>query len=105
MRLDRTGLKVDVQVSRSDLEALFEQYRAAIDKCIDEALERAGLEEDQIDTVVTTGGSSQLLPFVNHVRDRFGPERIKARDPFSTVVRGLGEEARNEWGGTAPNGL
>lgn len=104
VRLERDGLKVDVQVDRSDLDAIFAQYRAQIDLCIDEALEKAGLEEGQIDTVVTTGGSSRLAPFVKHVQNRFGSERVKARDPFSMVVRGLGEEARNEWGETAPPG-
>lgn len=105
VKFERDGLKVDVQVDRGDLRALFSEYRADIDKCIDEALERAGLGADQIATVVTTGGSSQLVPFVEHVRDRFGRERVKSRDPFSMVVRGLGEEARHEWGQTAPSGL
>jgi molecular chaperone DnaK (HSP70) len=53
----------------------------------------SGLEPEQINAVVKTGGSSNIPLFSNLLADIFGPERVKSSDTFSSVTAGLGIRA------------
>ena len=49
----------------------------------------AGLDEDGIDDVFLTGGTAQL-PFVRGVfAERFGVEKLRSADAFTSVCEGL----------------
>jgi hypothetical chaperone protein len=56
---------------------------------VDDALREAGLEARAIDEVFLTGGTSQL-PFVQHpFAERFGVDRLRSGDAFTSVCEGL----------------
>jgi len=59
----------------------------------------AGLEPEQIGTVLRTGGSSRLPSFRARL-DRIFPGRVSDRDAFTAVAKGLGARAGELWGAT-----
>ena len=57
---------------------------------------RPGSTPTQIDAVFLTGGSSQIPAVRQLFRDRFGDERLRTADAFTSVAEGLGRSARAE---------
>jgi hypothetical chaperone protein len=82
---------VDIEaiVARAEFEAWIERYLEQIAGCVDRLLKAAGLEARAIDSVFLTGGSS-FVPAVRKIFvERFGADRIKVGDEFTSVARGL----------------
>jgi len=90
IRLDGPGFQVRDLITRAEFERLLVDERAAIEATLDEVVRQAGLRPDQIDAVIRTGGSSQVPVFVDLLRERFGAEKVRAIDTFSSVTSGLG---------------
>ena len=90
IRLDGPGFDVTDLVTRPTFESLIKPDVAAIGELVDDVVQRAGLRHEQIDTVIRTGGSSQIPAFINLLGERFGAERVRALDTFSSVTAGLG---------------
>ncbi len=83
------ALNLEVPVERSayaeGCQALLGQYDEAIGLC----LGRAGLQAADIDDVFLTGGTSQL-PFVRDLfTARFGVDKLRGGDSFTSVCEGL----------------
>ena len=55
----------------------------------------SGLDAEQIDAVVKTGGSSSIPAFTEMLGEMFGAEKVKSSDVFSSVTAGLAIRARN----------
>lgn len=94
----RPGIAVDEPVTRPELEALLKANLDVIDNEIDRALAAAGVSASQVDLVVRTGGSSRLPVFVERLTDRFGQDKVVARDAYVTVAQGLAMRALQQWG-------
>jgi hypothetical chaperone protein len=87
-RIDLPDLDIDVRVTRTAFEALISDVLVRLDAAVQRALDAAGLDENGIDVVVRTGGSS-LIPAVRGVLEqRFGG-RVVEHDPFTSVGEGL----------------
>lgn len=93
----RAGIEVETTFTRAELDAIVSPYLRHIDLAIDRALDQAQVGAQDLSYVITTGGSSQLVSFQKHVGSRFGRDRVMARDPYNTVVTGLGIEAQGRW--------
>ena len=60
---------------------------------INHALEAMSLQPEKINQVVLVGGGAQLFTIMNHLRERFGDERVVLADnPDEIVVYGIGLE-------------
>jgi hypothetical chaperone protein len=83
------SIRIEKPVSRSQFETWIAPDLAAIEKAVDDAMERSGLATDRIDRIFLTGGTS----FVPAVRDifhrRFGAERIETGGEFESIASGL----------------
>ena len=90
IRLAGPGFDVTQLVTRAEFERLIEEDRAAIGTLLDNVLRDAQLRPGQIDAVIRTGGSSQIPAFIALLQERFGPERVRSIDTFSSVTSGLG---------------
>lgn len=90
IRLAGPGFDVTQLVTRAEFERLIEEDRAAIAALVDDVLRGAQLRPGQIDAVIRTGGSSQIPAFIELLHERFGPERVRSIDTFSSVTSGLG---------------
>ena len=88
--LEGPGFKVQEFVTRSEFETIIRAEISAIDAHIDETMAASGLKPEQIDAVIRTGGSSQVPAFDEMLQSKFGPEKVRRVDTFSSVTAGLG---------------
>lgn len=88
--LEGPDFKVRDFVTRREFEAMIRQEILAIDAHLDEVVAQSGLEAAQIDAVIRTGGSAQIPAFVAILEQKFGAEKVRSIDTFSSVTSGLG---------------
>lgn len=81
-------------VTRNDFENIIHHETQVIERHLDETMGASGLAPRQIDHVIRTGGSSQIPVFVEILARKFGRERVRSLDIFSSVASGLGIMAR-----------
>lgn len=79
--------------TRYQFEYDIREYRDQIEKIVFQTVDASGLDLDQIDAVVKTGGSSNIPVFTRMLEEIFGPEKIKESNTFSSVTAGLGIRA------------
>ena len=92
-----TRIAIHESVSREEFERLIARDLGVIDVTISRALGKAGLDEEGIDLVARTGGSSQIPAFIELLTRRFGHRKVEERDAFNTVALGLGLKAFELW--------
>jgi hypothetical chaperone protein len=86
---NRGDLQLKELILRSRFEELIQQDVERVGRAVDELLKKSGLQNNQIQAVLRTGGSSEIPVFINLLAERFGLEKIKNIDPLTTVVGGL----------------
>jgi len=87
-------------VTRSEFERIIQAEILAIDTHLDDILAESGLQADDIDAVIRTGGSAQIPVFHEMLGGKFGADKVKSIDAFSSVTAGLGIIAREMEQGT-----
>lgn len=90
IELDGPGFNLYEPVHRRDFEAIIHPEFSTIDQYLDSLLADAGLRPNDIDVVIRTGGSSQIPLFVKMLETRFGEDKVRSIDAFSSVTAGLG---------------
>ncbi|MCC6604104.1 MAG: Hsp70 family protein [Anaerolineae bacterium] len=98
--LEGPGFKVQEFVTRGEFETIIRGEIQAIDAHIDETMAASGLKPAQIDAVIRTGGSSQIPAFDEMLQRKFGPDKVRRVDTFSSVTAGLGIFAQGLEAGT-----
>lgn len=88
--LDGPSFRVQQPLTRGEFERLIQDEVNLIAATLDEVIEQAGLAPDQIDAVIRTGGSAQIPAFIQLLEDRFGRDKVREIDTFSSVTSGLG---------------
>lgn len=82
-------LELEEEVRREQFEDWIGEELASIEHSVDSLLAKTGAAASDVDMVFLTGGSS-LVPAVRHIFERrFGIDRIRAGDEFTSVARGL----------------
>ncbi len=82
-------IEIEADVQRSAFEKWIEEELAAIEGCLDSLVRTAGIDRRDIDRVFLTGGSS-LVPSVRRIfESRFGAEKIRTGNEFTSVAWGL----------------
>ena len=89
LRLVEDGLAFDERLSRREFESLIRSDLRKISARLDEVLATGGLRPRDIDAVIRTGGSAQIPCFVRLLEERFGAEKVRTMDTFSSVTAGL----------------
>lgn len=89
-----------IQISRDDLEiALLDAFHKIQDK-INECITKAGINKEDIQSLIFTGGSSQIPLIQLNIINMFPhitPENIIKTDVFSSVCMGLTYHGMNVW--------
>jgi hypothetical chaperone protein len=88
--LEGPGFKALEFVTRTEFERIIRPEIVAIEQHLDETLRASGLRAGQIDAVIRTGGSSQIPAFAEMLERKFGAEKVRQIDTFSSVTAGLG---------------
>jgi hypothetical chaperone protein len=84
-------IEIEERVTRSAFEAWSAPLRAELTAAVDRVLERAGGAKPE--AVFLTGGSSKIPSVRQLFADRFGAERLREGDAFTSVAAGLGRAA------------
>jgi len=79
--------------TRSQFESDIQHYLTDVEKVLLDTIARSGLDLDEIDAVVKTGGSSNIPLFTEMLGKIFGAEKVKESSSFSSVVAGLAIKA------------
>ena len=86
---DDGDVELEAEVSRSSFESWIEDELAAIEERVTTLLSKTGVDAHDVDMVFLTGGSS-FVPAVRRIFEhRFGSEKIRTGDEFTSVARGL----------------
>ena len=89
IQLEEEGLEIKADLERPEFAHIIDHPLDEMRRAIEEAEESAGLGADDIDLVLTTGGTC-LVPAVRQMlEDRYGHDRLLQRDTFVSVAAGL----------------
>jgi hypothetical chaperone protein len=85
-----------IPVTRTEFESWIGSELLAIESCIDSLLATAGVHPREVDRVFLTGGSS-FVPAVRRIfATRFGEDRIRSGNEFTSVAHGLALRAAEQ---------
>jgi hypothetical chaperone protein len=87
--LNQPGLDLWELYTRAQFEKDIQDHQAQIEIMLLDTLAASGLEPDEIDAVVKTGGSSGIPLFTRMLERIFGAGRVKESNAFSSVTAGL----------------
>jgi hypothetical chaperone protein len=79
--------------TRHQFESDIVHYLVDVEKVLPDTIAKSGLEPDEIDAVVKTGGSSSIPLFTEMLVRIFGKEKVKQSSSFTSVVAGLAIKA------------
>jgi hypothetical chaperone protein len=80
--------------TRHQFENDIVHYLVDVEKVLLDMIAKSGLEPDEIDAVVKTGGSSNIPLFTEMLVRVFGWEKVKQSSSFTSVVAGLAIKAK-----------
>jgi len=94
IRLNGPGFDVLELVTRREFENVIRPEYLRIERHVEETVRASGLEPEQVDAVIRTGGSAEIPLFQQMLRRKFGPDKVHSVDTFGSVTAGLGIIAR-----------
>jgi hypothetical chaperone protein len=88
------GFNLYAPVTRAEFESWIAPDLAAIEQAIEEVVTKSGVDIAAVDRVFLTGGTS-LVPAVRRIfEQRFGADRVRTGNEFTSVASGLALRAR-----------
>jgi hypothetical chaperone protein len=88
-QFDDGAAEIEAVLERSVFESWIAEELEQIATCVDSLLARSGTRSADVDAVFLTGGSS-FVPAVRRIFEtRFGAEKIRAGNEFTSVAHGL----------------
>ncbi len=94
---DDERIQLDVPISRAQFDGFSAPLLDELEACADEVM-AAAPSNHRVDSVFLTGGSSQI-PCVRELFARkFGADRLRTKDAFTSVAEGLGRAAGSTFG-------
>ncbi|MCC6167375.1 MAG: Hsp70 family protein [Caldilineaceae bacterium] len=89
IRLQLAEVQLAVELLREEFNGLIGTEQAEVRRGIREAIAAAGLNPEQVEVVVATGGSSAIPAFQALLRREIPGAEIVVSDPFGSVTGGL----------------
>ena len=86
--IDIPELNLRIPFTRERFEAILAGALVNVEQLVDGLLARTGMVPADVDLVIRTGGSSQIVAVRNQLQRKF-PDRVVAHDPFTSVAAGL----------------
>jgi hypothetical chaperone protein len=86
--LDIPELNLTVPFTRTQLNTILADSMRTLSDMIANVIAKAGLTPTDIDVVIRTGGSSQMVAVEELLEAQF-PGKVRAHDPFTSVAGGL----------------
>jgi hypothetical chaperone protein len=95
------SMDLRISVTRGDFEAWIDEELRAIEQCIDSLLKTSGVSPREVDRVFLTGGSSFVFIIRQIFATRFGEDRIRTGNEFTSVAQGLALRAEGSLRGAS----
>jgi molecular chaperone DnaK (HSP70) len=92
-RMKEKDLDIWELYTRTQFEKDIQEHREQIEGVLLDTIAASGMEPDQIDAVVKTGGSSNIPVFSEMLGRIFGSDKVKSSDIFNSVTAGLAIKA------------
>ena len=89
VRLERDGVRLIQEITRAEFEAAISAQLRAACECVLATVERAGCAPDEIELVITTGGSSLIPAFRATLQEALPRAQLAATGTFTSVAAGL----------------
>jgi hypothetical chaperone protein len=86
--IDIPELNLHVPFTRSQFNAMLQDALISLDELIAHVIDDARIASADIDVVIRTGGSSQIVAVKELLEARF-PDKVTEHDPFTSVAGGL----------------
>ena len=86
--IDIPELNICAPFHRRQLDAILDPVLRSLRTQLESVLTASGVEPGQVNVVVRTGGSSQIVAVKNLLEAMF-PGRVVEHDPFTSVAAGL----------------
>jgi hypothetical chaperone protein len=99
MKFEGEEVTLDAAISRDQLSAAIAGPLDRIEDKLREVVAVAGLTADRIDTLILTGGSTQIPAIMQRLRANFPDARFVETDAFGSVGLGLALDAARKFGG------
>ena len=95
------SIDLRIPITRTEFEIWIAEELLSIEACIDSLLRNGGVDAREVDRVFLTGGTS-FVPAVRRIfSKRFGEDRIRAGNEFTSVAHGLALRAVEVFGGAS----
>jgi hypothetical chaperone protein len=95
-RFNDGTLELRMPVTRAEFESWIADELASIESCVDGLFAASGVGFSDVDRVFLTGGTS-FVPAVRGIFERrFGADRVRAGNEFTSVARGLALRAAED---------
>ena len=93
-RSGASTIELSISITRAQFESWIAEELAAIEHCVEALLNSSGVAAREVDRVFLTGGTS-FVPAVRRIfSSRFGQDRIRGGNEFTSVARGLAVGSR-----------
>ncbi len=89
IELCRENIEVRELLTREEFEGIIREQQRAVEQCVLDTVNRAGVDSEDVRAVVTTGGSSRIPLFRRALRSRFPRAELVDQDAFTSVAAGL----------------
>ena len=86
---DGGSFKIDEIISRDEFEIIIRPHLEQAKELLDEVIKLAGISKEDINTIITTGGSSSIPVFKKLLTDYFTSEKVQFGESFTSVAAGL----------------
>ena len=84
-----SGVDIEEGLELGEFASYLEPEMERVGETLDQLFAIAGVQEDAINSVFMTGGSSLVRPVRWVMENRFGKEKIQDRNAFTSVAQGL----------------
>jgi hypothetical chaperone protein len=92
-RFSDGAVDIEATLERHVFEEWIAEHLAQIETCVDSLVDSSGISGSDVDMVFLTGGSS-FVPAVRRIfEQRFGADKIRSGNEFTSVARGLALKA------------
>ena len=89
IRLAIEDIAIDEILERSEFAHIIQHTLKIMEESIKEAEQAAGIKPEDLDLVLTTGGTSLIPAIRQMLEQRYGADRLHQRDTFTSVATGL----------------
>jgi hypothetical chaperone protein len=86
--IDIEDIALSAMLTRDVFEDIIREIMLELGKCVDIILEKAGINDGDVDIVVRTGGSSLIPRVKKDLESRF-PGKVVEYDVFKSIAAGL----------------